>query len=278
VNAGLNVALGTHFQRIGVNAGFYFTSGFLQLNTEARFYYSFRNLGPRLKSPELVLSQGIVFGCGVPRDSMNLFYSAISNQTKLPYSFAYAYNAYFNRIKTSQRTGTIAFQFYDITFIADNDILAKPMLDRFRTGSFLLQYQYLNVFQAAANISLWTGQLGNKCGIINPHFYYQCYMDTTNGKYTNTSHGLLSGQFKYRVIQAQYAQINAGIDAEQVRNAIQNHLIHDMRFIPKKYNKARNCHLPMLDQGGNQYLYKDGQEIRKAKPYINLFANPAVFY
>ncbi len=277
-NVGLNFAFGTHFQRLGFNLNFFFIHDFFQANSEVRAYYSFKNLGPKFINPELVLTQGVVFGYGIRSALPNPFINSISNQTVYKNSFAYAYNVYLNNKETTQLTGIVAFQFDRITFIAENDLLAKPALDRFRTGAFLLQYQYADIMQAAVNCTMWTGRMGHRSGILNERFHYQCYMDTINSVYANTSHGLLSGQVKYHVGYGQTAQINAGIDAEQVRNAVQNHFIHDMRFIPKKYNKARNCHIPMIDDKGQQFLYREDQKIKAPRPFVNVFTNANVFY
>jgi hypothetical protein len=277
-NIGLNLAFGTHFQRLGVNFHFYYSTGFFQANSEIRAYYNFRSLGPKFIYPELVLSQGVVFGYGPTRSLHNPFLNSVSNQTKYSNSIAYSYNAYFNKKKMSQQTGIIAFQFTNVSLVAENDLFAKPYYDRFRTAAFLLRYQYEDIFEAAVNCAMWTGSMGRTTGIVNRHFYYECYVDTTGGIYTNTSHGLLSAQVKYNIGYAQNVQANAGIDAEQVRNAMQNKFIHDMRWIPKKWNKARNCHIPMLDENGMQYLYAPEQKIRKSKVYVNLFSNANLFY
>ena len=180
----------------------------------------------------------------------NPFLSSVSNQTKYLNAIAYSYNAWFNKRKTTQQTGIVAFQFDRISLITENDILARQTLDRFRTAAVLVQYQYEDKFQAAVNCSMWTGSMGNKHEINRPQFHQGCYMDTVGSVYANTSHGLLSAQFKYNVGYSQNVQANAGIDAEQVRNTVQNKFIHDMPFIPKKWNKARNCHIPMLDEKG----------------------------
>jgi hypothetical protein len=203
---------------------------------------------------------------------------SISNQSNYSNSVAYAFNVYLNKRKTHQVTGTIAFQFNAISFIAEDDLFAKPALDRFRTGAFLIYYQHEDILQAALNCSMWTGKMGRQTNIDNEHFYAGCYIDTIGAVYHNYSHGLLSAQIKYHFAYSQTAQLNVGIDAEQVRNAIQNHLFHDMRFIPKKINKTKNCHIPMLDQNGEQYLYHEDQEIRKARFYMNAFTNAGNFY
>jgi len=103
-------------------------------------------------------------------------------------------------------------------------------------------------------------------------------MDTVGGVYPNTSHGLLSAQVKYYTALGQNFQANAGLDSEHVRDAVQNTFIHDMRWIPKKYNKSRNCHIPMMASDGSQYLYDPEQKVRAPKLYLNFFANPNVFY
>ncbi|PBQ31824.1 hypothetical protein CNR22_08605 [Sphingobacteriaceae bacterium] len=277
-SAGLNLAFGTHFQRLGVNFNFYYVFDHVQANSEIRAYFNFKGLGPKLRYPELVLAQGIVFSAGREKDYFNPFISSVSNQTKYENAIAYSYNAWFNKIKTTQQTGIIAIQVQNFSLITENDILARQMLDRFRTAAALIQYQYKDQFQAAVSCAMWTGSMGRRHEIRRSEFNYECYMDTAGAVYGNTSHGLLSAQIKYNLGYSQNAQLNLGIDAEQVRNGVQNKFIHDMRFIPKKWNKAKNCHIPMLDENNNAYLYQEDQKIRKAKLFLNAFTNANVFY
>lgn len=277
-NLSANLAFGTHYQRLGLNLQFFYVSNFFQANSEARFYFNFKAPGPRKIYPEMVLSQGIVFGYGAREDLFNPFFNSISNQTGYRSSFAYSYNAFFNRQLTTQQTGIIAFEFNRASIISENDLFARPYFDRFRTAAFLVQYQYQDQFQAAINCSMWTGRMGQKRGMDHPDFNFGCYMDTTGAIYPKTSHGFLSAQFKYNLGYYQNAQANIGIDAEQVRNAMQNQFIHDMPFIPKRWNKSKNCHLPMLDENGDQFLLKENQKVRKPRPYFNLFTNANVFY
>ena len=168
-------------------------------------------------------------------------------------------------------------QFDAVSVIIENDILARPVLDRFRTGAFLIQYQYEDIFQAAINCSMWTGAMGKTVRDV-PAFPWGCYIDTTGGIYTDISHGLLSAQIKCNMGYSQIIQANLGVDAEQVRNTIQNKVIHDFFFLPKKWFKRNNCHIPMLDENGNQYLFKPEQKIKKAELYWNVFCNGNLFY
>ena len=277
-NVSANIAFGSHFQRFGLNFNLFYVNKFVQTNSELRMYFSFKNLGPKFIYEEMALAQGLVLGYGDKKRSGNPFVNSVSNQTRYKNSIAYSYNWYANKIKTSQVTGIAAFQFNSVSVIIENDILAKPILDRFRTGAFLFQYQYKNMFQAAISCTMWTGKMGRTTDLDHKKIYTKCYMDTTDGVYPTLSHGLLSAQIKYNIGFSQNLQANIGIDAEQVRNVVQNRFIHDMRWVPKKINKAHNCHIPMIDDKGDQYLFKEGQKIRKPKLYWNIFSNANLFY
>jgi len=275
-NIGFVSAIGTHVQRFGFVLQGYAVYDFAQLNASLRFYDNFRNLGPRGEHTEFNAALGLCLGYGEKNKDKNLFINSISNQTRYKNSVAYSYNFWRNKIKTSQFTGILAFQFNHFSIISENDLLAKPILDRFRTGAFLIQYQNKH-FQYAINCTMWTGKMGS--GIRTDSLFPKSgYLSTTDGVYSDLSHGLLSAQIKYANQFGQYLQANAGVDAEQVRNVVQNKMIHDMPFIPSKWNKAQNHHIPMIDTNGNQYLYHKDQKIRKPKLFLNGYTSPNVFY
>jgi hypothetical protein len=275
-NVGFVGAFGTHIQRFGIVLQGYAVYDFAQINASVRVYDNFRNLGPRGEHTEFSGALGLCLGYGDKQREKNRFISSVGNQTRYRNSVAYSYNIWRNKIKTSQVTGVVALQFYHVSFIIENDLLAKPTLDRFRTGAFLLQYQDQH-FQYAINCTMWTGQMG--AGIRNDSLFpKKGYMNSENGTYSNLSHGLLSAQVKYADPYGQYLQANAGVDADQIRNVVQNKVIHDLPFIPKRLNKAQNLYIPMIDTTGKQYLYRPGQKIRKAKPFLNAYTGANVFY
>jgi hypothetical protein len=274
---GLHLAVGTHIQRIGCFVQVTYVQDHLQANAVVRGQFNRRAIGPGGRSADLILSPGIVYAFGDKRLYGNSFYTTLSNQTAYRSSIAYAYNAYFSTNKTSQQTGQVGFQYGELKLIAENDLLARPALDRFRTGAFLLEYTYQNLWQAGMSTLMWTGQMGRRQSIDPAYMAGGCYMDTSSARYADVSAGLLSAQFRWNTGAAQVLQANAGIDAEQIRNAIQNHFFHDLRFLPKKL-RPKNCHLPMLASDGRQYLYQEGQKIRPAKPLLNLSTNSALFY
>ena len=277
-NAGLNMALGTHIDRIGIVLNAAYVNDHFQANAETRLYFNLRNLGPRKKYTEVSAGLGVLYGYGKMNTWYNPFYNSVSNQTGYKYVVAYSYNRYWNKRRTSQGTGILALQFDKITVINENDLLAPPSLDAFRTGGFLVQFQQDSMFQFALSTAMWTGKMGFQTERNDPHFRFGCYMDTTGSIYANYSHGILSAQVKYYGVYGQNAQANIGIDSERIRNVIQNEITHDMNFLPKCWIKNKNCHIPMLDDKGEQFLYKDGQKIRPAKFYFGVGGNESLFY
>ena len=220
----------------------------------------------------MVASMGVVYGYGIKDTTENYFYTPVSNQTQHKNSFAYAYNYYFNTIQTSQSVGTFSIQVDQFQLIAENDIFAQPKLDRFRTGAFILQY-HKDKYQLGINSTLFTGQMGQRVTDEN-YPSNHVYENTVGAKYPKFSHGLISAQFQYAGDFYQVYQGNIGIDSERIRNFIQNKLIHDISSI----GKHLNAHIPMLDENGEQYLFKEGQKIKPMKFYFNGFTNPSIFY
>lgn len=278
VYGGLHMSFGSHVQRLGLNLGFFAYHGQVQSNTEIKLYWNYKNLGPDRRHSELVISQGLVLAYGEKRQAESPFYSLTANQTGYANALAYAYNAYFNRIQTSQQTGILALQFGDIFLLSENDLLAKASLDRFRTGAFMLVYQYQSLYQFGLVCNLWTGQMGPGQVPGTANFPVRCYMDSSGGRYTQYSHGLLAAQFKAALPYRQIAQARLGIDAEQLRNAVQNKVMHDMVFLPEKWRPISNCHIPMLCKDGSPYLYEAQQELKEARLYLEAGLNPALFY
>ena len=275
VNVGIVFAIGTHIDRFGGVINAYYKTNNFQVNPELRVYFNAKNLGPDKPSIETVLSLGAIYSYGSLDTSNNDFYSPVANQTQHQNSFGYAYRFYFNNIETRQRTGLISIEVNNFNLVAENDLFAEPKLDRFRTGAFLIKYQKDN-FQFAVNTTLFTGQMGNRITDESYPFNHT-YENTEGGKYTEFSNGLLSAQFNYVDEFYQNYQANIGIDYERVRHAIQNRLIHDILVMPK-LTKNINAHIPMLDNKGEQYLFREGQKVKPMQFYMNGFMNPSLFY
>ncbi len=275
INLGLVAAIGSHFDRFGVNIGTFYVSNNVQINPTFRLYVNAKSLGPNKPHIEASVSLGLVYSFGGIDTTENYFYSPVSNQTGNKNSIGYSYNFYLNGIATSQRTGTISFQFGQYSIIAENDIFAQPKLDRFRTGAFIFTYQK-DKFQYAINTTLFTGEMGKRVTDENYPFNH-IYENTEGGKHTECSHGLLSAQVKYAGPYQQIYQGNIGIDSERIRHIIQNRFIHDILTMPRITGNV-NAHIPMLLEDGTQYLFRKDQQIRAPKFYWNAFSNASIFY
>ena len=276
INIGIVAAFGSQFDRFGFTVNSYYARSHFQVNTGLRCYFNFKNIGPNKQYIEAVASLGIVYAYGKKNNDYSLFFNPVSNQTYRKNSIGYAYNVYLNPIGTNQQTGTISIEVNQFNLIAENDIFARPKLDRFRTGAFLLQYK-TDSLALGINTTLFTGEMGKKIQDDNYPFSH-LYKSDVNGKYTPNSHGLFSFQAQYITDYYQQLQANIGVDAERVRHVVQNRLIHDMIFLPKAWRKKTNAHIPMLDKEGNQYLFKENEEVKKPRLYYNMFTNSGLFY
>lgn len=268
IRIGLHVSLGTHVQRIGLMTGAYFIAGSIQANTEIRANYNRRDLGPPLQHAAFVISQGITIGYGNQAGLTDHFYSPVSNQTGHAYALAYACNFYLNNIGTAQRTGLIHLQFNRFSIITENDILAQAGADKFRTGAVSIQYHHDEKVRVAISCTAWTGRFGKKKMLPDSSW---CYMDTEGGLYTDFSHGLLTTELKYALPYGQNIQLGAGLDAEQVRHALQNQLLHHLF-------SRKNCYMPMLDRQGKAWIPGSAEPIRKSRLLLQGQVNAPVFY
>ena len=89
---------------------------------------------------------------------------------------------------------------------------------------------------------------------------------------------LLSFQVEQLMPYQQVARVNVGVDSEWVRHILQNKLIHDQYFVPKRFIKRPQMHFPMINTKGGQYLFKEGQKVRPTSFYFNVGMNSGVFY
>ncbi len=277
VHVGLVLDVGNRYLRTGLQVNSYYCINRFQLHGGMRYYVNLLNPGPKKRYTEAVFSLGTTVGWEFNALRNNPFVDLYSNNTRYQNSFSYSYNCYVNKIGTTQQTGIISLQLNRFSLVIENDILARPELDRFRTGAFLLEYQEGEI-KWAINNTLWTGHFKNRKKNADSLHFPSGYMDTTFALYAHASHGMLSLQGTFILPYQQYARINLGIDAEPVRNVIQNKLIHDACFLPKKWRKSKNAHIPMVDEKGQQYLFRETQKIKSAAFYYNFFLNPMGFY
>jgi len=276
---GVCLTFGSHVNRLGVVAKAYYAGSQFQANTELGVHYNFSAFGPPLAGPEARASLGGVFAWGDTDVADNLFLSSVSNQTGHKYSLAYAYNYYWDRIGTSQPTGTIALQWDAVHLISENDILAGRGGDKYRTGAATVAYRTEKA-QSAIKTVLWTGNTGKNTRKVKDAAYPSRfgYRDMRDAPHGTHSHGVLSAQVQYVWHGFQTIGAEIGLDSEKIRHMVQNKLIHDMVYLPDRWVTTQNPHVPMRDAQGGQYLFREGQTIKPAEPFVAVSMNPSLFY
>ena len=278
---GVTLQFGKPVNRIGLVANAFYFYDFAQLNLEWRGHYNFRNFGPPLKGWEMQTITGVTIGYGNEASEEIPFAFPIFHQTKRRYALTYALHFYHDQIGTSQRTGSLVMQFNRIHVLMENDVFGSfKGKDQFRTGGFSVFYHQEDWLFELKSV-MWTGATRGKQVKKYKDTDYPCrwgYLDICNAKYGRFSHGVLGVQVHRVFDYGQVAQVGLGIDSERVRNFIQNKIIHDMYFVPSKWLKVENNHIPMLDEEGLPYLFRDDQKLKPASWYLNFGLNGERFY
>lgn len=290
VSAGLSFSFGTHTNRLGFNLAGYGTYHFAQVNAGIRGYYNFQSFGLKEKGLELQLSSGFQLGFGRKMTDRNPFIGPAENNLLQDYSIGYDYLIYLDKFNTSQTAGILSATILDLKFATQNDLFGfgDGWRDRFRTGAFLFEYRWQH-FKFGITSTMWTDDYTICRKVLDTNYPARFgYKVDEKCKYGGTATSTLGLRVNYQIPNMplniggvpleQNFQMDIGIDAEQVRNLLQNKLVHDHYPIPETWIKRSPCHYPMQAQGGGQYLYLDGQKVEQPKFYFNLGLNQGLFY
>ncbi len=277
---GAIVQFGTHIQRIGLTYQIYYSNNFYQLNQGSAYYFCKKELGPPLPCKEFQSFAGLQLAYNKANINTFFFLNEYSRLTHKNNSIGYIFRYYHNNINTSQTTGELLFSAHNFSFIFQNDILGffKGHQDKYRTGavSFLINN---NKFQYAISTTMWTGNCSKaKKFKVTDYPSRYGYKDLRNAPYGIYSHGILSFRINYLGTYQQSYYTEIGIDAEQVRHALQNRLIHDMIIRRKTSTLPGNPHVPMLQKDGTPFLFKKDQKVRPAKLFLQGGVNAYYFY
>lgn len=292
---GLSFSLGAIQNSLGiVIKGYYFYEQ-VQFNFQTNWRYNFSTYGPTKKSAlpkknkrknnkkitgkEVQTNFGLVFGWGKQTKEFDYqFLLPFGNQMQRLNSLGYAFNMYIDEKKTSQTSGTISFQANRFWLVTENDALGDIAVDKFRTGGVWMAYRLENTL-LALNTRLWTGNSNNTPIIKNTDYPSQYgYRDMSKAAYGRYSHGILTLQVFQALPYGQMAMAEIGLDAERVRHFLQNQLMHDLYFVPRKWNPSQNPHIPMLNDKGGAYLFRKDQRLKPVKGVFHLALNPTLFY
>lgn len=282
VSAGLSFSFGNKVSRLGISIAGYYTYGFVQLNPSLKAYYNFQSLGLKRKTPEIQLALGSQFGFGKTDSLRSNFIGITENNMEYRNSAGYTYVRYWDCNQTAQSTGIFSVDFGQFKVATENDLFGagQGWKDRFRTGAVLFEYQYGDT-RFALNTTLWTGDYTGCDNVYDTDYPARFgYRTCEKGRYCDYSLGLLSLQVSQLLPlpMTQVATANVGIDSEQVRHFVQNKIIHDQPFFPKKWLWRKPAHLPMVNCDGGQYLYDPVDKVKPVSFYFNLGLNNHPFY
>jgi hypothetical protein len=280
ISVGLSFTFGNKVNRMGLMLGGYYAYELVQINSTINAYYNFQSLGTKLKSPELQLGIGSELGFGEKDSIRNEFIGLTENNLPSANSIGYSFVQYFDKIGTSQSTGIISMTLDKFKIAMENDVFGagRGKRDRFRTGAIMVEYQYQNT-KIGINSILWTGDYSNCKQIKDPNYPSRFgYQEKGNSIYAGYSVGILALQVRHLFPYQQVGRLNVGIDSEKVRHVFQNKLIHDQPFFKESWIWRKPPHIPMMDDNGDQFLYKDGQNVRPSTFYYSIGLNSGVFY
>lgn len=277
------VNLGSPVNNVGCRVmGTYLANPSAELALGYSITYNLQNYGPKKKHLEHSILGSLHYLWANKSDHFDnyTYIKYIDSRTTLN-SLGYTWERYFNRIGTSQNVGTFHFRLDKTILQFSNDVFANTNgKDRYRTGAF--NFGWLeNETYYYTKLLFWAGDSHCKSAKKYKNTDYPArwgYKDISDCNYGNYSHGILSFGVMHDVGGGQFAGANFGIDAEQIRNTIQNKVFHDMYFIPNFMNKTENLHIPMKTEDGDNYMFLDDQKIRAAKFVWQLAINPSSLF
>ena len=239
--------LGTHVNSIGILLKTYYTDHFYQVNAGTSFVWNLTSYGQRKKFLENRTYLGAVFLGGKKDNLIDYQLDGLTHQTAFRNGLGYNYLWYFDKAGTSQRSGGFTLMLNKVSILFENDVFGGQANDRYRTGHVLVNYRYHD-FKFGTGIYLWTGETNG--AQWNRQSSKDCpygFKDLSQLPYGKTSHGIWYGSFISNLGFGQTVQMKLGVDSEQIRNSIQNRLIHDLIFLPKTV-KHNTPHYPRLNQ------------------------------
>ncbi len=270
LSTGLVLNFGTHVNSFGLFAKAYYTDYFYQLNIGTTQTWNLKSYGNRRRFWESRNYLGVVFLGGKKDNIIDFQLDGVLHQTGFRYAIGYNYLWYFDHSGTTQRSGGWGVNLNKVGLYFENDIFAGQGKDRFRTGHLMASFRYLN-FKFATGAYLWTGETRGTPWVIN--YKTKCpygYKDLSSLPFGKTSHGILYGSIFYSLPYGQSTCVKIGIDSDNVRNGIQNKLIHDLIFLPKSV-EHKTPHYPCLNKDGFPVFEKS--EVRKDKLFIQTGLN-----
>jgi hypothetical protein len=264
---GLLLNFGTHVNAIGINLKAYYQDYFYQFNGGTSFCWNINSYGGRKRFWESRNTVGIVLLGGKKTNTVDFQLDGLNHQTTYNTGIGYNYLWYFDNVHTSQRSGGWALHLKNWSFYMENDVFGGQAKDRFRSGHFAVSHR-TGDFKISSGFYIWTGETDSSSwqrGATDACPYGYKLLD--DAPYGTTSHGILYGSLLYNASYGQNLVIRAGIDDENLRNFIQNKLIHDLIWLPKTIER-KTPNYPRLNKYGCPVFNKE--EARPAKFHFQI--------
>lgn len=261
----LSASIGSHqhYYGIGAHAGLEYRSFLLTLGSDVS--YRLKDLGQRNRFLESRSYLGASMVTGKYTSVRDLELGALNNYFSRENSLGYAYIIYMDNAGTSQLSGAFRGEIKRHSLMLENDFFAGQGKDRFRTATLLYRYREL-LWSGHLGVRLWTGEAsGLQVKEMERLGRKQRYKDLSSNPFGKTSHGILYGGVQY-ALGSQTLGVELGIDAEQVRNALQNQVAHASVWHKRQASKA--VVYPMLDKLGNPTF--DKTQVRSTRAYFQL--------
>jgi hypothetical protein len=278
VRAGLSIQFGSHQNRIGTHLSTSFGQAYANITIRYDFLYTLKDLGYYEKSFQHII--GLKWASALQQNS-SVYRASLNSPFSKDYfyEFHYFYRYYFNKWNTNQPTGELGLNFGHFFLMHENDLLAAKSVDKFRTAAMRIGYQD-SVQSIATSFIFWTGDKDhpNTKRIRSSDFSRYGYFDLSENPYGKYSHGILAIDYVRQIPFGNQFRLSVGYDHERIRNAIQNKFMPDLPIWPRKWNTAKSRHVPMVDQDGNSFLFKEDQTLRKGNMYWGIFLNSPEFY
>lgn len=276
VRLGVSCEIGTHRNRIGLLARWYWNWDNFQVNVHLGGFYQACALGNAASGWEGQMRVGAVgaFG-GISDQYRTEFLSEVGQNIGRAISIGYSLNVYWDNIHTSQITGSIGGQGGNIGFVFENDFLAFQGQDRFRTGAIAFFFQRDDLRFELQHIAWTADPYGPGTSTDTEHPTYNGrrarhgYRRLGSQRYHQCSAGILAVRALHYTPWAQTVGGAIGIDAEQIRHTFQNQFIH---------NLILNPHIPMIDDQGQPYVFGEEQQVKPNRLYGELLWNPTGLY
>jgi len=246
----LIAAIGTHKTSVGLKLNTFVSVSYAQLNIGTTYRFHAFNLGGRKQFGEWRHHAGIAGMIGKETNPVNFQWDGGFHQSKRPYSLAYTYLWYVDKVGTTQRSGSMTAGIRRVDIVFENDMFGGQGKDRFRTGHLAVSYRTATE-KIGLGIQLWTGETRHSVWNREPlKGAPGGYRDLSPLPYGKTSHGLFFVSAQRVFMDGQVVGIQAGVDSEQIRHIFQNKISHDLILLPKKFPRT-TPHYPRLDPYGN---------------------------